>query len=242
MAGMSTELLEAIRVDLEGPVASFRYPHFLIGRQPTYPMPPPSTIYGLISAALGHFPDPESLRFAYRFECERHRIDDVETIWFVQPNTATRDKAAQKNLEAQSNVLPREWLLHPHLTLYVISDELQALHQAFRSPCYILTLGRSQELVSVRRVDRVTLRSTKKGRLAPGLLPASFRAYAPLAPAIYMPRFISPYSRRQVEWDWFLALDTPIRLTTELPELCWAEPSESPEPHLLYFHAFRTPS
>ncbi|SHK76523.1 CRISPR-associated protein Cas5 [Rhodothermus profundi] len=239
---MSEERLEAIKVELEGPVASFRYPHFLIGRQPTYPMPPPSTIYGLISAALGYFPDPHALRFAYRFECARQRVDDVETIWFVQPNTATRGEAAKKNLEAQSNILPREWLVHPRLTLYVTGHGLEALYQAFRSPSYILTLGRSQELVSVRRVERVALRPAQKGWLTPGLFPVHFREWAPLAPAIHMPRFITPRSRRQVEWDWFLALDAPVRLTTAVPELCWAELSDLSEPHLLYFHAFRTSS
>ena len=236
---MNKERLEAVKVELEGPVASFRYPHFLIGRQPTYPMPPPSTIYGLISAALGHFPDPEALQFAYRFECARHRVDDVETIWFVQPNTATRGEAARKNLEATSNILPREWLVHPRLTLYVTGGKLEALYRAFRSPCYILTLGRSQELVSVRRVERVVLHTARRGWLGPGLLPVSFREKAPLAPAFYMPRFITPRSRHQVAWDWFLALDTPVRLESDAPEPCWTEASGSNEPHLLYFHAFR---
>ncbi len=236
---MSAERLEAVKVVLEGPVASFRYPHFLIGRQPTYPMPPPSTIYGLISAALGHFPDPQALRFAYRFECARQRVDDVETIWFVQPNTATRGEAAKKNLEAQSNILPREWLVHPRLTLYVTSDELEALYQAFRSPSYTLTLGRSQELVSVRRVERVVLHPVRKGWLEPGLFPVSFRAWAPRAPAIFMPRFIVPRSRHHVDWDWFLALDAPVYLTGEAPEPCWAESPEVADPHLLYLHFFQ---
>lgn len=235
---MSEKRMEAVKVELEGPVASFRYPHFLIGRQPTYPMPPPSTIYGLVSAALGFFPDPHALRFAYRFECARQRVNDIETIWFVQPSTATRGAALEKNLEAQSNVLPREWLVHPRLTLYVVGHELEELYRAFRSPCYLLTLGRSQELVSVRRVLRVALQPARKGWLRPGLWPKSFREQAPLAPALYMPRFIAPRSRHQVDWDWFLALDVSVRLTSEAPALCWAELSGTDEPDLLYFHTF----
>ena len=231
------EKLGAIKVELAGPVASFRYPHFLIGRQPTYPMPPPSTIYGLISAALGRFPDPHLLRFAYRFECERQRIDDVEMIWFVEPNTGTRGKAAQKNLEAQSNVLPREWLLYPRLTLYVTGDD--ELYQAFRSPYYTLTLGRSQELVSVHRVERVVLTPARQGWLGPGLLPVSFREYVPFASAVYMPRFIAPRSRHRVDWAWFLTLDAPVHLMERAPEVCWVESLDAADPHLLYFHFFQ---
>ncbi len=103
----------------------------------------------------------------------------------------------------------------------------------------MLTLGRSQELVSVRRVEKVALRPAQKGWLGPGLLPVSFRPWAPLALAVYMPRYIDPRSRRQVEWDWFLALDAPVHLTEEVSEPCWAEPIDSPEPYLLYFHTFR---
>ena len=172
---MRENTLKAIRIHLEGPVASFRYPHFLIGRQPSFPMPPPSTVYGLISTALGYYPDPKHLRFAYRFSCEKERTDDVETIWFVEKETSIRGKGKEKNLLAQSNVLSREWLLHPCLSLYLTTEvELQALYEAFRCPAYILSLGRSQELVSVRDVQQVHLSPCKEGRLSPGLFPRSF--------------------------------------------------------------------
>src|SRR2546430_1424159 len=59
--------MEVLRVELEAPVCSFRLPHFLVGRQLTFDMPPPATIYGHIASAVGDFPDPRSFRFAYRF-------------------------------------------------------------------------------------------------------------------------------------------------------------------------------
>ncbi|CAM3367500.1 CRISPR-associated protein Cas5 [Rhodothermus bifroesti] len=231
--------LEAVRVELEGPVASFRYPHFLIGRQPSYPMPPPSTIYGLVSAALGYFPDPKHLAFAYRFYCERARVDDLETIWFVEPNTATRGAASQKNLEATSNVLPREWLVSIRMTLFLAGNELDVLEKAFRSPHYLLTLGRSQELVSIRRVERVVLHPAQSGRLEPGLLPLSLRAQLPMAIAVYMPRFIPPRHRWPVLWDWFLVLDVPFPVQATNEVSFWTEDVEAAEPRILTFHQFR---
>ena len=50
--------MRVLRVLIEAPVTSFRYPHFLIGRQITYDMPPPSTIYGHVMSAVGRLLPP----------------------------------------------------------------------------------------------------------------------------------------------------------------------------------------
>jgi CRISPR-associated protein Cas5t len=59
--------LKAAKIVIEGPVASFRYPHFLIGRQISFDMPPPSTIYGHIASAVGEWLDAAGIKFAYNF-------------------------------------------------------------------------------------------------------------------------------------------------------------------------------
>ena len=65
------------KVTIEAPVVSFRYPHFLIARQPTFVMPPPSTIFGHVAkAALGEWP-AKPLHFAYSFRCDG-RARDLE--------------------------------------------------------------------------------------------------------------------------------------------------------------------
>ena len=45
--------MKYLRILIEGWTASFRYPAFISGFQPTLPVPPLSTIYGLLSAAKG---------------------------------------------------------------------------------------------------------------------------------------------------------------------------------------------
>src|ERR1039458_9248652 len=67
--------LPVLRISVEAPVTSFRYPHFLVGRQPSYSMPPPSTIYGHIGSALGELPDPGSFQFGYDFRFSGHSSD-----------------------------------------------------------------------------------------------------------------------------------------------------------------------
>ena len=47
-----TEKLELVKVVAEGLITSFRYPHFMWQKQPTFEMPPPATIYGHICSAV----------------------------------------------------------------------------------------------------------------------------------------------------------------------------------------------
>ncbi len=240
--------MEAVRVQIEGITASFRYPHFLIGRQPTYSMPPPSTVFGQIAGALGEFPNPADLQFAYTFSCERSRVDDLELIWFVEPNTATQGKTKDYNLYATSNVLPREWLIRPRMTLYVKARDLDRLYHAFREPRYTPTLGRSQDLVSYRRVDRVRLHPRTEGRFDSSLVPIEFRERLPFGASVLMPRFIDPGDRRNVTWAWYITLDQPVsvgpgaRFEPQTDEVFWADPDARSDTdgreRLLAFHSF----
>ena len=51
--------MKYLRILIEGWTASFRYPAFISGFQPTLPVPPLSTIYGLLSAAKGELVTPD---------------------------------------------------------------------------------------------------------------------------------------------------------------------------------------
>jgi CRISPR-associated protein Cas5t len=123
--------MKAYRVELNGWTASFRYPQLVSGTQPTLPLPPPSTIYGLVSAAVGQWVDPRDCRLAYVFQ-HAGKARDLETIYQFS-NSAS----------AKSNVVWREWLTDWKLWLYFLD---QRWTQAFECPAYPLLLGRQQEL------------------------------------------------------------------------------------------------
>jgi CRISPR-associated protein Cas5t len=59
--------MRVLKVVAEGVTTSFRYPHFMQKIHPTFPMPPPATIYGHICSALGEWFDPKGVSFAYHF-------------------------------------------------------------------------------------------------------------------------------------------------------------------------------
>lgn len=146
--------MKLYRIHISGWTASFRYPAFISGRQPTLPVPPLSTIYGIISAAKGTIVTPDDLRIGYVFKSTGKAVD-LETIYeLAEP------------LKAKSNVCKRELLFEPSLYLYIERPEYA---EAFQRPHYPLLIGRSTELAMVEEIKEITMED-KKGVLIGGTL------------------------------------------------------------------------
>lgn len=126
--------MRAYRVKLSGWTASFRHPQLVTGMQPTLPLPPPSTVYGLVAAAVGEWVDPHTCRLAYVFKHEG-KARDLETIYQFS-----------KSSDAKSTVIFREWLTDWQLWLYFEQAEWA---NTFIEPVFPLLLGRQQELAHV---------------------------------------------------------------------------------------------
>lgn len=148
--------MEVLRIHITGWVASFRNPLFVSGFQPTLPVPPLSTVYGLISAAFGDYITPDNVRAGYVFQSKGISVD-LETIY----------EFAGK-LTAMPNITRRQFLVSPELYLYTPDMWLE---EAFRKPHYPLLLGRSTELVTVQSIDKIELKrvaqTVYKGTLLP---------------------------------------------------------------------------
>lgn len=203
---------QVLRIELEGTTTSFRYPHFLVGRQPSFPMPPPATVYGHIASALGEFPDRATLRFAYSFTAAG-KGDDLENTHLVEAASGRLDRAMgfTKNLEGNINPLLREVLLFPRMVLYLDAPGwLEQLERAFREPCYPVVLGRSQDLAAYRTVQVVDLEAAASGYLEGTLLPWTWRLRTPVGVMATMPRFIDPTDRRRVEWAPYVVLERRV--------------------------------
>ncbi|KYC46588.1 MAG: hypothetical protein APG11_01801 [Candidatus Methanofastidiosum methylothiophilum] len=147
--------MKALRVLIEGWVTSFRYPTFISGFQPTLPVPPLSTIYGLISAAKGELVTPEDLSVGYIFNHHGKGVD-LETIYELS------------GLNGKSNVIKREFLIDPEIYLYVDNLDYQ---KYFKKPHYPLLLGRSTDLVSINEIKEVELEEQSNIRLGKTILP-----------------------------------------------------------------------
>lgn len=177
-------MLKSYRVCLSGWTASFRHPQLVTGAQPTLPMPPPSTVYGLISAATGSWVDPDECRMGYVFESSG-RARDLEKIYQFQ-----------KSSSASSTVIYRDWLTDWHLFVY-FTEERWA--EPFLSPVFPLTLGRQQELAhvevgasgeTVSEIELEASRTVLRGTVVPFPFPQAFGLVMalPLAMSPDLPR------------------------------------------------------
>lgn len=197
--------LRVIRVRVEAPVTSFRYPHFLIGRQPTHDVPPPSTIYGHIASALGELPDPTSFRFGYHFTF-RSRGSDLEHQHIISAGGAKFSAGGRRYATSVQAVIQphvRDFLFGARLTLYVTRPEWAS---AFREPAFCVILGRSQDLASVTAVDELDLEEKTGAYLEHTILPFSYRPHIGIGSTVLLPRYIGPPPERNAHFERFIAL------------------------------------
>ncbi|MCP4111262.1 MAG: type I-B CRISPR-associated protein Cas5 [Desulfobacteraceae bacterium] len=159
--------MKAYRIHLTSWTASFRYPNLISGYQPSLVVPPLSTIYGLISAAMGDYVCADDLPVGYVFEFGFQTID-LETIYQFTSKSA--------RLAAKSNVIRRQILFDNSLWLYLTESRMA---EAFLTPQFQMVMGRSNDLASVDSVDEIELEtiselSELRGTLVPmGVTPMS---------------------------------------------------------------------
>lgn len=139
--------MKAYRIDIHAWTASFRYPNLISGIQPTLEVPPLSTILGLLNAAAGKYLEHNKLELGYYFQYQLKAFD-LETIYQIEGN-----KGKPTN-NAKSNIVQREFLFNPQLSLY-LTDE--TLVDYLRSPQYDILLGRSGDLAMVNIPKEINL-------------------------------------------------------------------------------------
>lgn len=172
---------EFLRIHIRGWTSSFRYPGLMFQYQPTLPVPPLSTIYGLISAARGEPVKPADLEIGYVFFSNGKAID-LETIYET------------KNTAINKNVVKREILFEPELYLYIKDLSYK---EYFLKPHYPLLLGRSTELAMVCDIKEIRMEKESNIHIGGSLFEFN-------DPDIYgiiqaLPKYISPEIPRRTE-------------------------------------------
>ncbi len=195
--------MNVLKIVAEGAMTSFRYPHFILGVQPTYEMPPPSTIYGHICSALGDLVDPTGVRFAYHFTHDG-LVEDLEHVHVLSPSTGKLPGTPHpKVLEGNVNPFRRALLFQPRLVLYLNRPEWEP---AFRSPRYAVVLGRSQDLFTYTSVSHVTLESAGEAYLEATLAPYELAQQTGRGIVVLMPRFLDHANGRAPTFSRYVML------------------------------------
>lgn len=224
--------LRVVKVTIEAPIVSFRYPHFLIGRQPTFDMPPPSTIFGHVASVLGTWPT-FPLRFAYVFhkrcrgsdlehqqiikrsQSSKFELEIVDPLWRPPQPTGPKKltkkelkpRLLQKTTEAEVQPHYRDFLFDVTLELYLNPVDLA---DAFRSPVFTVVLGRSQDLATVCRVETLDLCRADDGYVERTILPGRLRRNLPWGVTTLMPRYVGPPPDRRPVFEPYIVLQDRI--------------------------------
>ena len=148
--------MKVIRIHITGWVSSFRNPLFISGFQPTLPLPPLSTIYGMLTAAKGEWVTPHDAAIGFVFKSNGKAVD-LETVYQFSGK-----------LDAKSNINRREFLVQPELYLY--TPEIW-LKDAFERPRYTLLMGRSSDLATVKSIKEIQLQNVSETTYQDTLLP-----------------------------------------------------------------------
>ncbi len=148
--------MNVFRIHLHSWTASFRYPNLISGYQATLPVPPLSTVWGLISAAMGKYfySDESNIGFVFLYQA---KAKDVETIYQMR----------RALTGIKSNVITREFLVENDLWLYT-TDKVIA--KSFETPFFPLLMGRSCDLATVRQIDVMDVETKTELRKVKGTI------------------------------------------------------------------------
>lgn len=222
--------MRVLKVELEGLTTSFRYPHFMWGRHPTYPMPPPATIYGHICSTVGEWIDPQGLEFGYVFTHDGQTTDLEHCHALSLAGSRSlfewNDEKVRANLVGNVNPLKRDFLFRPHLTLYLNRPDWL---EFFRAPRYPVVLGRSQDLAMYLRIAVIDLEQKDDAYYEHTLLPWAWRVRTGRGITVTMPRFVDYYRNREPQFERYIALtDRDVLLRYEHEPLThWVDPEIS---------------
>lgn len=199
--------MRVLKIVLEGTTTSFRYPHFMLSVQPSFPLPPPATIYGHICSALGEWVQPQGLAFAYHFTAAGEG-EDLEHIHVLSAATGKLPGTRlPKVLEGNVNPFTRHILLHPRLVLYINQP---AWLEAFRAPRYPVVLGRSQDLACYTSIDVVELEQRSDVYFEHTLLPYDMATQTAVGVVALMPRWLDYANNRRPTFERYVVLQQRV--------------------------------
>ncbi|MEU0805515.1 CRISPR-associated protein Cas5 [Streptomyces sp. NPDC005970] len=198
------EPIPAWRADFFAPVASFRDPLFP-GLTRGLPVPPPSTVRGMLAAATGQIAETCVLGMAAWSEGGGVDAETYHPIAADGSNPAAAGRV--RAVKGGMTIRDRPFLTNIHLTVWVPGPDGERIAQALRRPVWPLRLGRSQDIVHPLGVRRVTLRPAVRATVDHALAPTDGHD----APAASVFRLASSITtdRLHTKWSDYLWCDTP---------------------------------
>lgn len=155
--------MKLLHVNITGWTATFRLPLLYSGTGLTSPLPPYSTLLGLIGNVCGREVKPNETRLGYIFKGEGTAVDLETSHRLEMKNRILKE-------QKQTAVAKRQFIIKPMLDLYL--DNLELKHW-FDYPQNPPCLGRSQDVAWINDVEIVDAEPVSEGFVNGTLLPFS---------------------------------------------------------------------
>jgi CRISPR-associated protein Cas5t len=155
--------MKLLHVRLEGWTATFRLPLIYSGTALTAPVPPYSTLLGLIGNLAAREIKPHETRIGYRFQSVGTSYD-LETTRRLELDKNTGRLKSQRI----PGIATRQFHVRPELDLYL--DNLN-LREVFEQPANAPCLGRSQDLAWIKEVAEIEAEPCDEGIVRGTLIP-----------------------------------------------------------------------
>lgn len=202
--------LRRTRVTVRADSTSFRDPFRVIEYQPTYYMPPPSTVFGFC-LNYADAARPSTFNFGIHFTFEGTGIDlehqHITSALGAQNRITFQTPNGQERATTVVRVQPvrREFLHEVQMTLYLDPE----LRPGFEEPRTMFRLGRSQDLAEILDITDVTLVRPTRAKFEHTLLPGELRPSVRSGAVVLMSRYRDLDTNR-IDWATFIVLHQPV--------------------------------
>ncbi|MDN3511929.1 MAG: type I-B CRISPR-associated protein Cas5b [Candidatus Jettenia sp.] len=154
-----------LHIHIKGWTATFRLPLLYSGTGLTSPVPPYSTLIGMIGCIAAKDFSPNDIgKLGYVFKSDSKAVD-LETTKRLSMNEKGE---LGPNIRKGDGIAKREFHIKPDLHLYL---ENLLLRSFFENPQNIPTLGRSQDLCWIESIKEVSCELKEEGSVRGTLVP-----------------------------------------------------------------------
>lgn len=201
--------MKLLHINITGWTATFRLPLLYSGTGLTSPLPPYSTLLGLIGNVCGREVKPSETRIGYVFKGKGTAIDLETSHRLEMKNEILKE-------QKQTAVAKRQFIINPILDLYL--DNLEFKHW-FEFPQNPPCLGRSQDVAWINNVEIVDAEPVSEGLVNGVLLPFSESPVAGLILLLpdYFNNSLTGFTREIGKLRTYVAVkhDTPVKISRE---------------------------
>ncbi|MDQ3178922.1 MAG: CRISPR-associated protein Cas5 [Acidobacteriota bacterium] len=154
--------MKLLHIRLVGWTATFRLPLIYSGTALTAPLPPYSTLLGMIGNMAAREIQPDETRIGFTFQSSGTALD-LETSQRLMML-----KSGKLKPQSETGIIKRQFHINPILDLYLNNLSFRKYFENARNaPCF----GRSQDLAWVTKIKEIEAESCSEGEIRGTLMP-----------------------------------------------------------------------